>query len=235
MHLWYNNTNKTKSEVLITQPTSGQINLFRRPTVVSTSYHSYHVTSRISVQCSDCGIEWMKSKYTIKEWNGRCRSCAAKHFCANDDFKAKKSARAKAQVIQQGGIPNAVHFTSERMRGEKNVNWGGGRKGENHHNWKGGITPKTRTIRESLKYKQWRTSIFNRDDYTCQLCGERGGRLHVDHHPIPFHKLFHELNTTLGAEKADEFQPLWDISNGRTLCKACHLAHGWNYFKEKNK
>mgnify|MGYP001591433021 CR=1 FL=1 len=61
-----------------------------------------------------------------------------------------------------------------------------------------------------------------RDDYTCQICKQRGGVLNADHYPIPFSKLFEEFQKAGGA--ADDFAPFWDINNGRTLCVSCHKA-----------
>jgi hypothetical protein len=79
-------------------------------------------------------------------------------------------------------------------------------RGENNSNWKGGITPENKKIRTSMEYKQWRTSVFERDGYTCQHCDKVGGELHADH--IKPFALYPELRL--------------DINNGRTLCKDCH-------------
>ena len=80
-------------------------------------------------------------------------------------------------------------------------------RGKNHPNWKGGLTKKSIIIRNSPKMKEWRNSVFKRDDYTCQKCRLRGVFLEA-HHIKPF-ALFENLR--------------FDISNGVTLCKPCHL------------
>ena len=80
-------------------------------------------------------------------------------------------------------------------------------RGINHPNWKGGITPINMQIRSSLKMKEWRKKVFEKDDYTCQICGEHGGRLVADH--IKPFSLYPELR--------------FELSNGRTICKKCDL------------
>jgi hypothetical protein len=78
---------------------------------------------------------------------------------------------------------------------------------DNHWNWKGGITPENKKDRCSSKYKNWRISVFLRDKYTCQKCNKKGGILNA-HHIIEFAK-----NKDLR----------FDINNGITLCKKCHI------------
>lgn len=65
---------------------------------------------------------------------------------------------------------------------------------------------KNNAFRNSVEYRNWRETIFKRDDYTCQLCSERGGRLQADH-----------------IKKFADYPELrLDLNNGRTLCEPCH-------------
>lgn len=78
---------------------------------------------------------------------------------------------------------------------------------ENHPNWQGGITPIQLKLRTQEKYKKWRKNVFERDNYTCQECGDnQGGNLQA-HHIKPF-----------------AYYPnvRYKLSNGVTLCKKCH-------------
>ena len=81
-------------------------------------------------------------------------------------------------------------------------------RGSTHHAWKGGVTSVNQAIRISQAYLNWRNHVFRRDDYTCQACGKKGGKLQVDHE-LPF-AFFPELRL--------------EILNGRVLCLSCHKA-----------
>lgn len=63
-------------------------------------------------------------------------------------------------------------------------------------------------VRSRNRYegREWRRAVYERDNYTCQLCGERGGRLNADH----------ILSYAAHPDKR------WDVDNGRTLCVSCH-------------
>lgn len=79
-------------------------------------------------------------------------------------------------------------------------------RGHLHPNWQGGISNKNEAIRKSRAYKTWRQSVFERDNYTCLHCQQRGVRLHADHiKPFAFYP---DLR--------------FDLSNGQTLCEGCH-------------
>ena len=93
-------------------------------------------------------------------------------------------------------------------------------KGEKSHYWKDGRTPLTKNIRDSLKYIQWRSKVFNRDSFTCVVCHKVGGRLNA-HHIKLFSTILDEykIKTFKDAQNCKE---LWNINNGVTLCLKCH-------------
>lgn len=91
--------------------------------------------------------------------------------------------------------------TIEKIRANTPV-----RRKEQHSMWKGGITGQQRIERNSVRMKEWIKGVMKRDDYTCQACGVKGGKLEADH-VMPF-SLFPELR--------------YDLLNGRTLCVQCH-------------
>lgn len=79
-------------------------------------------------------------------------------------------------------------------------------RGESAPTWKGGKTAKSISLRRSVEYRNWREAVYHRDDYTCQSCGSRGGELSPDHiMPV---SVYPEM--------------IFDVLNGRTLCRCCH-------------
>ena len=98
--------------------------------------------------------------------------------------------------------------------------WRETHSGENHHNWKGGITSLASQIRHSIESKLWRKQVFERDSYTCQHCHQVGGNL-IAHHLNLFSDIMKEHNITT-LEEAIQCEALWSTNNGITLCIECH-------------
>jgi 5-methylcytosine-specific restriction endonuclease McrA len=81
-----------------------------------------------------------------------------------------------------------------------------GIRGPEHWNYKNGNRSERKIAMARDEYKQWRTAVFERDNYTCQWCGQHGGALHADHiEPWSTHP---DLR--------------FEVDNGRTLCVPCH-------------
>jgi len=87
------------------------------------------------------------------------------------------------------------------------------KKGEEHWNWKGGISPLNHSLRTSAMFEIWRNAVFLRDNFTCQnpnceYCNNKIGVFLHPHHIKPL-SLYPEL--------------AFDVSNGITYCKEFHL------------
>ena len=93
-------------------------------------------------------------------------------------------------------------------------------KSEKHWNWKGGITPVLLQIRHSLKYRQWRSDIFTRDNFTCQECG--ANHCWIEAHHIKEFSIIIEENNIKTLDQALNCEELWNINNGITYCRKCH-------------
>jgi len=91
-------------------------------------------------------------------------------------------------------------------------------KGEKSNLWKGGISEEHEKIRHGIEFRLWRESVFARDNWTCQKCGNRKVYLHP-HHILNFAE-YPELR--------------FDIDNGITLCKDCHMKFHTKYGRECN-
>lgn len=79
-------------------------------------------------------------------------------------------------------------------------------KWEKSHFWRWWVCSKNELERKSWKYRNWRKSVFIRDNFTCVTCKQRWWYLQADH--IKSFAYFQDLR--------------YDISNWRTLCIDCH-------------
>jgi len=91
--------------------------------------------------------------------------------------------------------------------------------------WNGGVSTDKHRLRNSFEMKIWREEIFERDNFTCQICTKRGGTLNADHIK-PFGKILEEMLSEKGLENVFDnginYKPFWEVKNGRTLCFKCH-------------
>lgn len=108
-----------------------------------------------------------------------------------------------------------------------------GKFGINNNRYIDGRTSLYCLIRALEEYKIWRKSIFERDCYTCQECGDDTGHNLNAHHKKLFVNLFTEFlqeynqfspiedKETL-VRLAIKWQSFWNIDDGKTLCEDCH-------------
>ena len=136
-------------------------------------------------------------KETIKKYLRKkgcyCPDCGK--LLSHQNSKRCRSCWVKWRLEGGGKLPPSQKGREHLyMIGEKNIKW------------KGGVTPENKAERQTLQYKKWREAVFERDNWTCQLCGQRGGKLNA-HHKVPF---------------CEDKKLRTDISNGITYCEKCH-------------
>lgn len=111
--------------------------------------------------------------------------------------------------------------------------------GENHHNWKGGITALHMRLREAFEV-QLVPKVLKRDNYRCQICG-KSNNLHV-HHIRTFKDILQDIlieNSSYTLPK--DINTLYeiavtdprflDLDNLVTYCRDCHLYKVHKYKK----
>jgi hypothetical protein len=93
-------------------------------------------------------------------------------------------------------------------------------KGETHPNWDKNRTQEERELGRNIEgYNEWRFSVFERDNFTCQCCGDSSGGNLVSHHKDGYHWCKERRV---------------DVTNGVTLCKECHEDFHSKYGKRNN-
>lgn len=200
----------------------------------------------ILVTCKDCKKQWQKNIASLSYWQGRCYGCEMKNRWKTNEYKEKLLPMLKKNQFKKGtqlwrgkhhtektkikislskkGKPNLKlrgrGFSEEHKKNLSNA-LSGLLVGDKNPNWKGGISKMEDILRTCKKYKLWQTSIFKRDNWTCQTCGKRGGGDLNAHHSKKFNKILKE-NKITNFKQAMKLKELWNINNGVTLCKNCH-------------
>jgi hypothetical protein len=121
-------------------------------------------------------------------------------------FGSSSNLGRKHKHSGQLGREPTLGFTGRRHSDETRRKMSEAHRGEKGQGWRGGITPLAKIIRGSFEYAQWRLLVYKRDNYTCALSGQRGGRLHA-----------HHIKTVVGHPEL-----ICDVNNGITLSKECH-------------
>lgn len=169
---------------------------------------------QVSCKCQTCGVEFTVHQDRYERGNVRfcSRTCTDKaHAVKRGSDTPNWRGGSAAPTCEQCGASFTVkksrvangrgRFCSRACKGR----WQSANAvGEQAYNWQGGIHSDERWTPE---HRAWRDAVFSRDNYTCQKCGERGGNLNAHH--IKHWASYPDLR--------------FDVSNGQTLCKPCHL------------
>jgi len=140
----------------------------------------------------------------------------------SEETKKKLSERNKGNTGENNPFYGRKHTNETKIKFSEIAKK---RVGPKSSNWKGGIHRLSQQIRNSEEYQNWRLKIFERDNFHCTNCGKSSNGDLNAHHIKPFQQILPEYKIKTMAD-ALNCQDLWNIENGITFCKQCHIkAH----------
>lgn len=132
-----------------------------------------------------------------------------KYGVANPLQSSEIMEKLRKTCIERYGAPSYLQSVPPKI-GKDNPRWKGGFK---YH----------RVERSTNEYITWRKSVFSKDSYTCQCCGDKNGNGHTVKlcaHHIKNWKDYPEYR--------------YDVDNGITLCEHCHNLFHSEFGKKYN-
>lgn len=156
-------------------------------------------TKTPNTECILCGIGYYERPSRLS----RTKFCSKQCFHKSPErYRREKGYKCS---------PNTIEKLSKRMSSQR---------GEQTPNWRGGTSKSSKTGYYSPEYKNWRESVFTRDNFTCQGCKQYGG--YLESHHIKQFAYYPELR--------------FNMDNGITLCKPCHeQTDNYGHKKKLNK
>ena len=146
--------------------------------------------------------------------NGGGRGALWKCLCDCGQVKVIQGCVLRSERVISCGCFNNENARKLGLSNTGKNNGMYGRCGEANPRYNPNLTTEDRADRRNVAETiTWGKAVKARDNYTCQVCLKRGGRLH-SHHKEPF-----ALNK----------ETRYDVSAGATLCKDCHTVFHKEY------
>lgn len=160
--------------------------------VCARPHHSQSRRNRVALICVIC-----EQSFEVKSY----RAATAK-YCSRACWNHRRKVYIKSCDICQksfDAIDHRARFCSSACL----LEW---KTGETSPVWKGGKSTQKLRGRLGDALTKWRKSVYQRDNYTCQHCGQYQGVIHAHH-----------------LQALAEYPELaLVVTNGITLCVSCH-------------
>ena len=180
-----------------------------------------------SIKCGHLSTgQTRKKKYADGQYymgpSGTCPICNnnfkqdshGQTFCSKSCmYKGRKPATVTQKRLEYIESLKGVKRDPEIGKKISATNRAANRKGSNNPKWKFENASRDRD-RKLIDYKNWRLAVYQRDNFTCVMCGitHEEEYIHADH-----------------IERwVDSPEKRFDINNGRTLCRKCHYFVTYN-------
>jgi len=217
--------------------------------------------------CVDCGVSLKRNR------NKRCIPCnniylgklsLGRKMPAWFSEKMRELRSGKNNPMYGKFGEKADHYVNGKPKcidcGKELSHYSEGRCGECYRKWAigpnapcyiNGSTPIYEGIRKLKEYNDWRKAIRDRDNYTCQVCGDsQGGNLEVHHiksYAVILSEFLYKYRQFSIIEDKEtlirlsiSYEPFWFLDNGQTLCVDCHKktdsygSGSYNFQEEPN-
>ena len=153
--------------------------------------------------CPICGKETLVRNDTLKTRKSCSRECASEMKKGKPSWnKGVSLTEEHKEKARQTRIKNGSFKLTEEQKIQRSCT----ARGISREEWDGFVISERQQDWGSEEAGEWRKLVFERDDYTCQDCGDRG--VYLEAHHIKEWINYPELRL--------------DVDNGLTLCKKCH-------------
>ena len=182
---------KTASDKVIKQLESGSIKPFTGQEMTGK-----HHTEATKNQQSESALRWITENSELAHERAVSAGSAGIGWEHTDEWIKTHTERMRANPPMKGKHPTL----------ESRIKNSCSHRGITIEEFDGFSEHQKREFYGELFYSEWRISVFERDNYTCQICGNRGGYLEC-HHILPVRDYPEFVITE---------------NNGVTLCRDCH-------------
>jgi hypothetical protein len=180
----------------------------------------------VEKKCSTCGMVFLVHPYRAD----MARRCSIK--CEAEYRKSREYRRFRSNIYKRPTVPTPIRkFIKCSVCNKEISKW---KKSHIRTHCDTCIPPRKNigysefleSLRQSKLYKSWRASVYSKDKGICQICGKKCRKNITAHHIKRFKSLvsaaileFPIVDKLLACEI---YKPLWEVSNGVTLCRECH-------------